>query len=885
MSKSKKRTVLTRFTLLALAAVALSAMPPRVAQAAAGDPIQESSGTSTLTVPAAGAQTPQALASVNLATGAGHATLPLRLENARGDAQPSLALEYNSNNGVGFAGLGWTLALPSIVRKGASGLPRFYDAAVSNPSAIGQDPYADEYEVDGEPLIAICTVKASTCSQAPNETFPPSVLPAGTSYWTYFRRQIDDGVRYFFSPDGQTWLTQTKAGHEVQYGAPLDGAFSTGAEYPDARTVTAVAGTSNAVFRWNIVRDSDAAQNTVYYTWTNNSSLESSEATLLYLSDIYDTSYAHHVHVTWQVNQVFSTNLGVIPPPTYRPVPFASVQGIDVTSASFGSSTRNQVRRYHFQYQFNSLQTRLLLTEADLEGTCNQSNGNPYTENGNGLLPAPSLTHCPQLPLAQYQYSPDANVTSNLQPIVLNTTANVFPSPFNGDQTALLPFEFVDMAGDAFADLVWYDGSSSHLNVVPVGSGNFPESFSSSNPSNLTATYTSLAPGSPFVVHGDWQAHGTVDWLYMTPHTNEFYSPVGQALVGTSTSSNNVIFALGNPPAAGTPQGAYPVDIDGDGLVDMALNPPVSGNGILQTNLTARPHGGMRVAFHSALAVGPSSQNALFNSASSQYGAGAFRVMTDMTGDGLPDVVFVYQDSSGKAWFSTFVNRGNGWFGDDSGNPIAYQAAGIGADAPLAQSIVRFGDLNGDGLPDYIVVTLHSVQVCLRIGPADAQGWKCATVPPASGFALPNNLSLLGAAIADVEGTGIARAIVFGGATSEAIAMVGDGPTGSPRAASESAHAGYRPRRRRHQSFVSGGRREDRGRCPSIGGGADGDLGRQQGHHDELDAHRNQRERHPDVPASLVRIHLRLRESGLRQSRGYPRWLWQRDRDSDRPVG
>ena len=54
-----------------------------------------------------------------------------QLSAARGDAQPSLALTYNSSYGVGYAGVGWTLDTPSITRKGTAGMPLFKDEVIT----------------------------------------------------------------------------------------------------------------------------------------------------------------------------------------------------------------------------------------------------------------------------------------------------------------------------------------------------------------------------------------------------------------------------------------------------------------------------------------------------------------------------------------------------------------------------------------------------------------------------------------------------------------------------------------------------------------------------------------------------------------------------------
>lgn len=65
--------------------------------------------------------------STNPATGTASLSIPLALSPGRDGFQLELVLQYDSGNGNGPFGLGWRLALPSIVRKTDQGLPRYRD--------------------------------------------------------------------------------------------------------------------------------------------------------------------------------------------------------------------------------------------------------------------------------------------------------------------------------------------------------------------------------------------------------------------------------------------------------------------------------------------------------------------------------------------------------------------------------------------------------------------------------------------------------------------------------------------------------------------------------------------------------------------------------------
>ncbi|HEX4934912.1 MAG TPA: SpvB/TcaC N-terminal domain-containing protein, partial [Gemmatimonadaceae bacterium] len=65
--------------------------------------------------------------SVNPVTGTASLSVPLPVAPGRAGFGPQLSLDYDSGNGNGAFGLGWTLSLPAITRKTDKGLPRYHD--------------------------------------------------------------------------------------------------------------------------------------------------------------------------------------------------------------------------------------------------------------------------------------------------------------------------------------------------------------------------------------------------------------------------------------------------------------------------------------------------------------------------------------------------------------------------------------------------------------------------------------------------------------------------------------------------------------------------------------------------------------------------------------
>lgn len=70
--------------------------------------------------------------STNGMTGTGSLTVPIAVSPGRSGFAPNLTLRYDSGGGNGIFGLGWSLALPQIVRKTEKGLPQYRDSEESD---------------------------------------------------------------------------------------------------------------------------------------------------------------------------------------------------------------------------------------------------------------------------------------------------------------------------------------------------------------------------------------------------------------------------------------------------------------------------------------------------------------------------------------------------------------------------------------------------------------------------------------------------------------------------------------------------------------------------------------------------------------------------------
>src|SRR5262249_54132090 len=152
--------------------------------------------------------------------------------------------------------------------KGVTGMPKFVDEIFSAPTKLASDTQADQYLIDGVPLVPICVVSSSNTRSGSQSGEIFANIYQG---WAYYRPEVDDGNRYFFRSDGYEWVQQTPDGHLRFFGDGNGLGTNVCAEQIDAGTQqqvpAAIAGTSySRVYRWNLCQEQDAtSNNNVYY--------------------------------------------------------------------------------------------------------------------------------------------------------------------------------------------------------------------------------------------------------------------------------------------------------------------------------------------------------------------------------------------------------------------------------------------------------------------------------------------------------------------------------------------------------------------------------------------------------------------------------------------
>jgi RHS repeat-associated protein len=680
--------------------------------------------------------------SAQLSTGIATFSVPLALPAARGGAQPSLGLSYSSSGGVGVTGVGWSIGVPFIARQTDRGVPRYGDQAQFHPE---QDRFVFN---GGQELVPICVVAAGlSCSGA----LASEAMPGWAAGWQYFRPRVEGSfLRFFWSPDHQTWRVQDKSGVTMELGVPLDGSGYANAleRNPDKLS---------EVYRWHLVRQYDtfgsanptsgspAPANAVVFRY-------SQDAGMAYLSDIYDTppaagsalsSYAHHTRLAYEAR----------PDPTrsYRsgwPIEQRlRLTRVDVASHVFtGGGPRRMVRRTHLAYDPTSHLS--LLTSVQVEGRCGGSGSHGAVaessaapEGGEAL---PTTTNCPRLPAMTFGYSRVAAFTTS------GAASSSTLAGYEGFDARLIPMQqtpnhsvdeglidLFDVNSDALPDvLVTAAGlyGSGH-GVFFNGDGGVTNRFGSVVPMSVTGVIgggpSTITLSNLNVAALDVDGDASINLLHMPKvKTYAVYEPALTA-AGWTWRGREVTTASGQSPKIDFGKDTLDtqvMDVNFDGLVDVVVTTGTE----VQTFFALGRYPGGDGQFGSAVHTGPNTASISnepvrtcvpWSSTPVRFSDPDIK-LADMNGDGITDIVRIR-----KGDIRYWPGRGNGFWGtgkrdDCPGGSFGSDRHIIMATSPQYSDIqgesLRIDDVNGDGLSDLVQVRFTDVDVWLNV---DGQGW------------------------------------------------------------------------------------------------------------------------------------------------------------------
>lgn len=691
--------------------------------------------------------------SAQLSTGIATFSVPFALPAARGKAQPSLGLSYSSSSGLGLAGMGWSVGVPFIARQTDRGIPKYDDRASFHHE---QDRFVFN---GGQELVPICTVGTLLdCAGALSDLDPPAqstsgdliseVMPEWAVGWQYFRPRVEGSfLRFFWSPNHQTWRVQDKSGVTMELGVPLnDSSYRASIEVNPKRNAQ--------IYRWHLVRQYDLygdtqsalpqPKNGIVYRYAQDGGQA-------YLTDIFSTppatnpetaplsQYAQHTRVAYETrpDSTQSYRSGWLMQQTLRPV------RVDVTSKPFGgtvTASRDLVRRYHFAY--DDVSHVSLLESVQVEGRCAASDGaSQITENGSGALP--NLTTCPRLPPMTFEYTRVAGflgdgtrVTTSLagyEPFderILSVNQSP-PHSLDEEQTTLL-----DVDGDSLTDVLvtaagvygskhgWFRNGG---NGVLTGFEEDRIGVTGVLGANSNVIKLSNFNVVPLDVDGD----GLVNLLHMPiVKTYAVYDPiksgdtwnwVGREITTAGNNSPKVDF--GNDTLD-----IKVMDVNFDGLVDVVASQGTEYQTFFSLGRYPKGDGQFGAATRTGISTASISTNPVrmcvpwrgtpvrLSDSDTELG--------DMNGDGITDIVRLRRGD-----IHYWPGRGNGYFG--TGDPLDCPQGTFDQNADVSMegspfytdiqaTTLRLDDVNGDGLADLVQVNFDDVSVWLNV---DGKGW------------------------------------------------------------------------------------------------------------------------------------------------------------------
>jgi RHS repeat-associated protein len=181
----------------------------------------------------------------NPVTGTGSMTVPLAISPGRAGFGPQLSLSYDSGNGNGPFGFGWSLGLPSVSRKTEKGLPQYRDAQES-----------DVFVLSGaEDLVPLLAFHYNEWERSVSER-----ASAGSRYRVFGYRPRIEGLfarieRWVsLDTDDCHWRSISKDNITSLYGGTAESRIAD----PDDQT---------RIFRWLICQSYDDKGNAIVYRY------------------------------------------------------------------------------------------------------------------------------------------------------------------------------------------------------------------------------------------------------------------------------------------------------------------------------------------------------------------------------------------------------------------------------------------------------------------------------------------------------------------------------------------------------------------------------------------------------------------------------------------
>ncbi|OGS15764.1 MAG: hypothetical protein A2251_08760 [Elusimicrobia bacterium RIFOXYA2_FULL_47_53] len=176
--------------------------------------------------PNPGNMTPVGSASAGIFTGAFTYSYPIEVPAGRNGMTPALQLNYNSQAGNGWLGLGWELSVGSIQRSTKNGFPKYDET----------DTFLFSINGSGQELVKICSYQDG---------------------WLYRSKIESSFMRFYYNASDKTWIVWDKTGKKYEF----IGLATLKSSDPNF---------NGSVFYWGLSEVTDTNGNTINYYYPSS---------------------------------------------------------------------------------------------------------------------------------------------------------------------------------------------------------------------------------------------------------------------------------------------------------------------------------------------------------------------------------------------------------------------------------------------------------------------------------------------------------------------------------------------------------------------------------------------------------------------------------------
>ncbi|OUC11784.1 MAG: hypothetical protein B0A82_26750 [Alkalinema sp. CACIAM 70d] len=634
--------------------------------------------------------------SPDLFTGTGNFTVPIALPPGRNGFQPKLNLVYSTGNGNGDFGLGWGLSIPGVSRKTSKGIPRYRDRSQNLEEwdtfilsgAEDLVPVAP-WQLDADhpfQWLKVDSPMASDYAAAPVVQFRPCTEGL---FAQIFHHQ--DSTNDY-------WKVKSKDGLISFYGTP-------GMAGNDPAVIADPSNRSR-VFAWKLTRTIDPLGNCIEYEYQCDSGIGGPHCwAQLYLKQIRYADYGDRNNPEFLVYVTFKYEDELEPERSERPDAFSEYRS--------GFEIRTRRRCHRIEIRTHKDQEQLTRTYQFV-----YLDQRPDLANLETLLPLNRVSLLSQVKVSGH----DGNTTEDLPPLEFDYTRfepqgrEFFPvegRDLPARSLANPELELADLFGNGLSDILEMNGTVRYWRNLGNGRFDLPRAMKEA-PAGLQ-----LADQGVQLI--DANGDGRIDLLVTQPGLSGYFPLQFCGLWDRKSFQPYDVapsFNLEDPQVR-------LVDLTGDGVTDAIrsgsrlecfFNDPLEGwketRWVERRNIEDFP-------------------NINFSDPRVKWG--------DMTGDGLQDIVLVY-DGNIEYW----PNLGYGNWGKrvSMRNSPRFR---YGYDPRR----ILIGDVDGDGLADLVYVDDN--QVILWINQS-GNGWSA----PISIKGTPSVTDMDAVRLVDLLGTGVA---------------------------------------------------------------------------------------------------------------------------------